>query len=65
MAGSATLVHALLLAGLVDELRLAVFPVAIGHGLRVFPEERTKTAWSLAGTTPLPNGVVVQTYRRA
>src|SRR6478735_9448729 len=46
--GSATLVHALLLEGLVDELRLMVFPVSIGDGLRVFPTERTKLSWTLA-----------------
>ena len=38
VAGSATLVHTLLDAGLVDELRLMVFPVSIGGGVRVFPD---------------------------
>src|SRR3546814_11205227 len=38
VAGSRTLVHALLLSGLVDELRLMVFPVLLGSGGSVLPE---------------------------
>lgn len=63
VAGSATLVHTLLLHGLVDELRLMVFPVAIGHGLRVFPEDRVKLAWTLAAHEVFPLGVHVLAYR--
>ena len=48
VAGSCTLVHSLLLAGLVDEQRLMVFPVSIGSGLRVFPEDRS---WRGASST--------------
>lgn len=44
VAGSKTLVHALLENDLVDELRPMVFPVTIGSGLRVFPETTRKAA---------------------
>jgi dihydrofolate reductase len=63
VAGSATLVHTLLTHRLVDELRLMVFPVAVGGGLRVFPDDRERITLSLAGTQTFPTGVVVQTYR--
>jgi dihydrofolate reductase len=63
VAGSCALVHALLASGLVDELRLMVFPVAVGGGLRVFPDDRERIAWSLADTQIFPTGVVAQTYR--
>lgn len=43
MAGSKSLVHTLLDHVLIDELRLMVFPVTIGSGLRVFPETTKKT----------------------
>ena len=38
VAGSATLVHGLYDAGLVDEWRLMVFPVVLGSGQRLFPD---------------------------
>jgi dihydrofolate reductase len=38
VAGSLALVQGLLAAGLVDELRLMVFPVVAGGGKRLFPE---------------------------
>jgi dihydrofolate reductase len=60
--GSATLVHALLDRDLVDELRLMVFPVSIGAGLRVFSDTHKKTAWQLTGTVTFPSEVRVDTY---
>jgi dihydrofolate reductase len=65
VAGSATLVHALIENDLIDELRLMVFPVAIGGGLRVFPESRLKKPFKLTETQTFPSGVAAQTYERA
>ena len=65
VAGSCQLVHGLLLAGLVDELRLMVFPVSIGSGLRVFPEEQTKLTWKRVDSTDFATGVRVDTYQPA
>ena len=62
VAGSCTLVHTLLLEGLLDELRLMLFPVSIGDGLRVFPEERTKLSWRLGAHETFPSGVLALTY---
>ena len=63
VAGSAKLVHTLLDNGLVDELRLMVFPVTIGAGLRVFPETTDKTWWKMSDTQTFPSLVRVDTYR--
>jgi len=64
--GSCQLVHALMRAELVDELRLMVFPVAIGGGrLRVFPDDGGDLLrYSLADTRSFSTGVVLLTYRR-
>jgi len=62
VAGSATLVHSLIENDLVDELRLMVFPVAIGGGKRPFPEGGDKKTFKLAETKELGADVVVQTY---
>jgi dihydrofolate reductase len=62
VAGSGTLVHTLLMHGLVDELRLMVFPVSIGRGLRVFPDEQTKLPWKLTDQQTFPTGVMALTY---
>jgi dihydrofolate reductase len=65
VAGSKTLVHTLLDNDLVDELRLMVFPVTIGYGLRVFPETIKKTQWTMTDTLTFPSGVRVDTFQPA
>jgi dihydrofolate reductase len=63
--GSATLAQGLLAAGLVDDLRLMIFPVLVGGGRGIFPESFQKSTFTLAESeTVLPN-VVVLTYSRA
>jgi dihydrofolate reductase len=63
--GSCTLAHRLLVNGLVDELRLMVFPVSISGGLRVFPDDRTRLAWTLADQVTFPSGVMALTFTPA
>jgi dihydrofolate reductase len=62
VAGSRTLVHSLLEHGLVDELRLMIFPVVLGTGRRVYPETTDKTVLELVDTYG-DSGVVVHAYR--
>jgi dihydrofolate reductase len=65
VAGSRTLVHALMAHDLVDELRLMVFPVVLGSGRRLFPETPEKTTLELTDTKTFATGVQVHTYRPA
>jgi dihydrofolate reductase len=66
VSGSGTLVATLLGAGLVDELRLMVFPTILGRGRRVFPDGIDRLKFSLAESRTVgPDGVQVQVYRRA
>ena len=62
VAGSRTLVHALMERDLVDECRLMVFPVVLGSGKRLFPETPTAIELTLVATTTF-GSVVVHTYR--
>src|SRR5688572_12029717 len=61
VSGSATLVRALLADGLVDELHLYVYPLAVGTGIRLFPEG-TSQPLALLGAEGLSNGVAHLTY---
>lgn len=62
VSGSGTLVRAMIADGLVDELHLFVYPVALGEGPRLFPEGAPRTALTLAGAEGFENGVVHVTY---
>ena len=62
VSGSATLVRAMIADGLVDELHLYVYPVALGEGIRLFPEGMPRTPMTLLGAEALSNGVVHLTY---
>lgn len=62
--GSLALTRSLLKAGLVDELRLMVFPVVLGSGRRLFPDDaEDKVELTLADTTTYTNGVQYQVFR--
>ena len=65
VSGSGTLVRALLADGLVDELHLFVYPVALGAGTRLFPSDGPATKLQLAGCEAYDNGVVHLTYAPA
>jgi dihydrofolate reductase len=65
VAGSRTLVHTLLAAGLVDQLNLQVFPLLLGSGFRLYPDSADLTALALTSSRALQNGVVLQSYALA
>jgi dihydrofolate reductase len=62
VSGSATLVRALLADGLVDELHLYVYPLAVGTGIRLFPDGAPRTPLSLLSAQALSNGVTHLAY---
>jgi dihydrofolate reductase len=63
--GSASLVTALLAAGLVDELNLMIEPILLGGGKRIFPEDGSARPLELVGSAITGTGVQVATYRPA
>jgi dihydrofolate reductase len=62
---SRPLVHALMEHDLVDELRLTVFPVALGAGERLFGETSDKRPLRLTNTETIGHGLAHLTYERA
>ena len=60
--GSYQLVRILIEQNLVDELRLAVFPVVLGTGLRIFDETSDKKPLHLVNTRKIGDGLVFYTY---
>jgi dihydrofolate reductase len=63
--GSAQLVQALVDQGLVDELRLMVFPVILGAGKRLFGETGDKKALRLTDSKTVGDGVSILIYQPA
>ncbi len=60
--GSARLAQSLLAAGLIDELRLVVAPVVVGHGRRLFPDGCAPAGLRLASSETTPGGLTLQSY---
>jgi dihydrofolate reductase len=63
--GSAQLAQALIEHGLVDELRLMVFPVVLGAGKRLFGETSDKHALRLTDSKSVGDGVQILIYEPA
>jgi dihydrofolate reductase len=64
LVGGAMLCQSFLKLGLVDEIRLAVIPVLLGDGLRLFDGSVPETRWSLKNVIAYKTGIVELLYRR-
>ena len=60
--GSAQLAQALFAAGVVDELRLMVFPLVLGSGKKLFDSGATKMRMPLRDVRTVGDGVAILTY---
>ena len=65
VGGSISIVWQLIAAGLIDEYRLFVHPVIVGHGRRLLENEGAPPKLQLTGSTEFRSGVVLLTYRTA
>ena len=62
VAGSFQLVHTLLEHNLVDELRLMIYPVVLGTGMRLFGEASDKKSMRLVGNETVAGDLACLTY---
>jgi dihydrofolate reductase len=63
--GSAQLGQSLLAAGLIDEVRLAIAPVILGHGRRLFREGSAPAGLRLLHNETTPPGLAIHVYETA
>lgn len=61
--GGATLVGTLVNQGLIDELRLVVYPIILGGGKALFKDVKERHALKFLGAKPLESGLIRLTYR--
>jgi dihydrofolate reductase len=65
ITGSPTLVRSLLHSGLLDQLRLLLYPIVLGTGKRLFEEGIGQIPLKLVESRTFSNGVLSLTYERA
>lgn len=62
--GSTVLIKTLAAHDLIDEYRLAVYPLVLGTGKKLFSDGFTHIKLNLVETRALQSGVLINTYRR-
>jgi dihydrofolate reductase len=62
--GSANLIQTLLANGLIDEMRLMIFPLVLGKGKRLFGDNAMPAAFKLVKSQASTTGVIMATYER-
>jgi dihydrofolate reductase len=65
LVGGAMLCQDFLRLGLVDKIRLAIVPVLLGDGLRLFDNSNTEQRWRLKNVRAYKTGIVELSYRLA
>ncbi|MDX8520353.1 dihydrofolate reductase family protein [Mesorhizobium dulcispinae] len=62
--GSGNLIQTLLANGLIDEIRLMIFPLLLGKGKRLFGHDAMPAAFKLIKSQTTSTGVIMATYER-
>src|SRR3954465_6637868 len=65
LQGSGVLLRWLLERDLVDELNLVIYPVVLGQGMRLFPEQGQSHRLEVISSTATSSGAIIQIYRPA
>ncbi|TPK72546.1 dihydrofolate reductase [Mesorhizobium sp. B2-4-15] len=62
--GSGNLIQTLLANGLIDEIRLMIFPLLLGKGKRLFGDNALPAAFKLTKSLTSTTGIIMATYER-
>ena len=62
LAGGGKLISMLLTADLVDEMQICYFPVILGKGISLFPEQSKESKWILIGSIRYNSGILKVNY---
>ena len=62
--GSSELIHLLLKNGLVDELRLKIYPVVLGKGKKLFDDGVPAAAFTLTESHVTSKGIIIASYKK-
>src|SRR3954451_20635566 len=62
LQGSGNLLRWLLERDLVDELNLVIYPVVLGQGMRLFPEQGRSHRLEVISSTATSSGAIIQIY---
>ncbi|TPI08671.1 dihydrofolate reductase [Mesorhizobium sp. B4-1-3] len=62
--GSGNVIQTLLANGLIDEIRLMIFPLLLGKGKRLFGDNAMPAAFKLVKSQASTTGVIMATYER-
>jgi dihydrofolate reductase len=61
--GSGALVRSLIALNAVDQVDLVIYPIIVGQGTRLFPNEGPDVALELIKSWSTPSGLTIQSYR--
>lgn len=63
VVGGGQIISELLNLDTIDEMILCIFPVIIGSGIKLFPDEPKETKFDWVKAEPFETGAVTQTYK--
>jgi dihydrofolate reductase len=64
LVGGGELISMLLAADLIDEMQICYFPVILGKGILLFPEQSKESKWELTSNKTYNSGVLMVKYQK-
>lgn len=64
LVGGGELTSMLLEADLIDEMQICYFPVILGKGIPLFPEQQKQSKWELVNANKFASGILKVDYKR-